>query len=47
MVGVKLPMPELVRGWLAVSIMTLGAIFSLLGVLIVSYFDEEVRAHSQ
>ena len=43
MVGAKLEMSELVTAWLAVFVMTLSAILSLLGTLILSYFNQQVR----
>jgi putative Mn2+ efflux pump MntP len=43
MVGVKLDLKEQVTGWLAVFIMTVSAILSFIGQLIVSYFNQQVR----
>lgn len=43
MVGVKLQMSEVLIAWLAVLVMTLSAILSLLGTLILSYFNQQVR----
>lgn len=43
MIGAKLSMSEYLTAWLAVFIMTLAAILSFLGNLILSYFNQQVR----
>lgn len=42
MLGAKLSKAEFLKGWLAVIIMTLAAILSNLGNLILSYFSTQV-----
>ncbi|BDA47320.1 hypothetical protein COCOBI_10-1660 [Coccomyxa sp. Obi] len=42
MIGAKLSMSEYLKGWLAVFIMTLAAILSNLGNLILSYFNQQM-----
>ncbi|BDA47321.1 hypothetical protein COCOBI_10-1670 [Coccomyxa sp. Obi] len=42
MVGAKLSMSELLTAWLAVFILTLAAILSFLGNLVLSYFNQQI-----